>query len=196
MPVEPVTELLQKWRQGDQGALESLIPLVYKELREIANRHLQRERPAHTLQSTALVHEAYLRMVRQRPIEANSRAHFVAIASRIMRQILVDYARGHRAGKRGSDRRVELDTGVEIQKSKSVDVVVLDDALNDLARFDEQQSRIVELRFFGGLTTEETAEVLGVSPATIKREWGIAKSWLTREMRKETRGESGTMAQD
>lgn len=184
MSSEHVKELLAKWKQGDQEALSSLIPLVYPELRQIAHRHLKRERPEHTLQSTALVHETYLRLAKQEPLSANDRTHFVALASRLMRQILVDYSRGHRAAKRGADRRVELDTGVAIASVKSVDVVDLNDALNELAEIDERQSRIVELRFFGGLTTEETAEVLGVSPATVKRDWNVAKSWLTRQMKK------------
>jgi RNA polymerase sigma factor (TIGR02999 family) len=184
MTSERVTELLAKWKQGDQEALSSLIPLVYQELRQIAHRHLRRERPEHTLQSTALVHETYVRLAKQEPFTANDRVHFVALASRLMRQILVDYSRGHRAAKRGADRRVELGTGVAIAKVKSVDVVDLNDALNELAEIDERQSRIVELRFFGGLTTEETAEVLGVSPATVKRDWSVAKSWLTRQMKK------------
>jgi RNA polymerase sigma factor (TIGR02999 family) len=187
MDSKHVTELLLKWRKGDQRALPELIPIVYEQLRQIAHRHLQRERPEHTLQSTALVHEAYMRLAKQEPVLANDRTHFVALASRLMRQILVDYARGHNASKRGADRRVELDTGVAIAKVKSVDVVELNDALDSLAQIDEQQSRIVELRFFGGLTTEETAEILEISPATVKRDWSVAKSWLTRQMKEGSR---------
>jgi RNA polymerase sigma factor (TIGR02999 family) len=186
MTSEPITELLLRWREGDQSALPALIPLVYEQLRQIAHRHLQRERPEHTLQSTALVHETYLRLAKQQPFPAKDRVHFVALASRLMRQILVDYARGHRASKRGADRKVELETDLAVGKV-GIDVIELNDALNDLARMDEQQSQIVELRFFGGLTAEETAEVLDVSVATVKRDWSVAKSWLTREMKKGTR---------
>ncbi len=193
MNAQYTTELLVRWRQGDQRALPELIPLVYEQLRQIAHRHLQRERPEHTLQSTALVHEAYMRLAKQQPFVANDRAHFVAMASRLMRQILVDYARGHKASKRGADRKVELDTGMAIAKVKSVDVIELNDALDDLAQIDEQQSRIVELRFFGGLTTEETAEILEVSAATVKRDWSVAKSWLTRQMKKGSRANTGQL---
>ncbi len=190
----PVSELLARWKAGDQQALEALVPLVYKELREIARYHLQRERPGHTLQSAALVHEAYLRLLDQRPFDTENRAHFLAVASRLMRQILVDYARSYGAAKRGADRRVELDASLVLPQQRSTDVVALDDALTGLAKLDEQQCRIVELRFFGGLATEEIAEVLGVSCSTIKREWNVAKAWLTREMKKGTRGDTGTVA--
>lgn len=190
----PVSELLVRWKAGDQVALEALIPLVYKELRDIARYHLQRERPGHTLQSAALVHEAYLRLLDQRPFDTDNRAHFLAVASRLMRQILVDYARSHGAAKRGADRRVELDASVVLPQVRSTDIVALDDALTGLAKLDEQQCRIVELRFFGGLATEEIAEVLGVSSSTVKREWNVAKAWLTREMKRETRGDTGTVA--
>jgi RNA polymerase sigma factor (TIGR02999 family) len=192
----PVSELLVRWKAGDQEALEALVPLVYKELRDIARHHLQRERPGHTLQSAALVHEAYLRLLDQRPFDTENRAHFLAVASRLMRQILVDYARSHGAAKRGADRRVELDASLVLPQVRSTDVVALDDALNDLSNFDEQQCRIVELRFFGGLATEEIAEVLGISPSTVKRDWNVAKAWLTRQMRKGTRGNTGALAKD
>jgi RNA polymerase sigma factor (TIGR02999 family) len=187
-PSQPVTELLVRWKAGDQGALEELVPLVYKELRDIARHHLRRERPGHTLQSAALVHEAYLRLVDQRPFDTENRAHFLAVASRLMRQILVDYARTHGAAKRGADRTVELDTSVVLPQVRSADVVALDDALNGLTKLDEQQSRIVEMRFFGGLATEEIAEVLGISASTVKRDWNVAKAWLTRQMRKGSHG--------
>jgi RNA polymerase sigma factor (TIGR02999 family) len=190
----PVSELLVRWKAGDQEALEALVPLVYKELRDIARYHLQRERPGHTLQSAALVHEAYLRLLDQRPFDTENRAHFLAVASRLMRQILVDYARSHGAAKRGADRRVELDVSLALPQVRSTDVVALDDALTGLAKLDEQQCRIVELRFFGGLATEEIAEVLGVSSSTVKREWNVAKAWLTREMKREARGDTRTMA--
>jgi RNA polymerase sigma factor (TIGR02999 family) len=190
----PVSELLIRWKAGDQEALEALVPLVYKELRDIARHHLQRERPGHTLQSAALVHEAYLRLIDQRPFNTDNRAHFLAVASRLMRQILVDYARSHGAAKRGADRRVELDASLVLPQVRTADVVALDDALNDLSSLDEQQGRIVELRFFAGLATEEIAEVLGISPSTVKRDWNVAKAWLTRQMKKGTRGNTGAVA--
>jgi RNA polymerase sigma factor (TIGR02999 family) len=192
----PVSELLIRWKAGDQEALGALVPLVYKELRVIARHQLQRERPGHTLQSAALVHEAYLRLLGQRPFDAENRAHFLAVASRLMRQILVDYARSHGAAKRGADRVVELDTSLVLPQVRSADVVALDDALNGLAKLDEQQGRIVELRFFGGLATEEVAEVLGISPSTVKRDWNVAKAWLTRQMKKGARGNARAVAQD
>ena len=195
-PSQHVTQLLVRWKAGDKGALEALVPLVYKELRDIARHHLRRERPEHTLQSAALVHEAYLRLVDQRPFDSENRAHFLAVASRLMRQILVDYARSHRAAKRGADRLVELDTSVVLPQVRSVDVVALDDALNRLAKLDEQQGRIVELRFFGGLATDEIAEVLGISASTVKRDWNVAKAWLTRQMKKESRGKAGAVAKN
>jgi RNA polymerase sigma factor (TIGR02999 family) len=185
---QPVTELLVRWRAGDQDALQALIPLVYMELRDIARNHLRRERVGHTLQSAALVHEAYLRLLDQRPFDTENRAHFLAVASRLMRQILVDQARSHAAVKRGASRRVELDVSLVAAKTKTTDVVALDDALTGLAKLDEQQGRIVEMRFFGGLGVEEIAEVLGVSASTVKRDWNVAKAWLTREMKKGSRG--------
>jgi RNA polymerase sigma factor (TIGR02999 family) len=174
-----------------------LVPIVYKELRDIARYHLLRERPGHTLQSAALVHEAYLRLLDQRPFDTENRAHFLSVASRLMRQILVDYARSHGAAKRGADRRVELDASLVLPQVRSTDLVALDDALNDLTKLDEQQGRIVELRFFGGLATEEIAEVLGISASTVKRDWNVAKAWLTRQiMRKEPHGDTGAMAKN
>ena len=190
----PVSELLIRWKAGDQQALEALVPLVYKELRDIARYHLQRERPGHTLQSAALVHEAYLRLLDQRPFDTENRTHFLAVASRLMRQILVDYARSYGAAKRGADRRVELDASLVLPQMRNTDVVALDDALTGLAKLDQQQCRIVELRFFGGLATEEIAEVLGVSASTIKREWNVAKAWLTREMKRGTRDDTTAVA--
>jgi RNA polymerase sigma factor (TIGR02999 family) len=193
---QPVTELLLRWRAGEKDALEALIPLVYKELRDIARRQLRRERPGHTLQSAALVNEAYLRLLDQRPFDTENRAHFLAVASRLMRQILVDYARSHGAAKRGADRRVELDTSVILPQAPTADMVALDDALNDLSRLDEQQGRVVELRFFGGLATEEIALVLGISASTVKRDWNVAKAWLTRHMKKGNRADTRAVAQD
>jgi RNA polymerase sigma factor (TIGR02999 family) len=194
-PSQPVTELLVRWKAGDQGALEELVPLVYKQLRDVARHHLQRERPGHTLQSAALVHEAYLRLVDQRPFNTENRAHFLAVASRLMRQILVDYARTHGAAKRGADRMVELDISVVLPQVRSTDLVALDDALNALANLDEQQGRIVEMRFFGGLATDEIAGVLGISASTVKRDWNVAKAWLTRQMKKGSRGKTRAVAE-
>lgn len=185
-----------RWRAGEQGALEALVPIVYKELRDIARYHLLRERPGHTLQSAALVNEAYLRLLDQRPFDTENRAHFLAVASRLMRQILVDHARSHGAAKRGADRTVELDASLVLPQVRTADVVALDDALNDLSNLDEQQGRIVELRFFGGLATEEIAEVLGISASTVKRDWNVAKAWLTRQMKKGTRGEGRSVGKN
>jgi RNA polymerase sigma factor (TIGR02999 family) len=188
--------LLVRWKAGDQGALEKLLPLVYKELRDVARRQLRRERPGHTLQSAALVHEVYLRLVDQRPFDTENRLHFLAVASRLMRQILVDHARSHGAAKRGADLTVHLDASVVLPQVKSADVVALDDALTGLAKLDEQQARVVELRFFGGLSSEEVAEVLKISASTVKRDWNVAKAWLAREMRKDTRGDTPAVAKD
>jgi len=196
VPSQPVSELLVRWRAGDREALERLVPLVYKELREIAHYHLQRERPGHTLQSTALVHEAYLRLADQKPFEADNRAHFLAVASRLMRQILVDYARSHAAAKRGADLRVELDPALILPQERNAEVIALDEALNILSQIDEQQGQIVEMRFFGGLSIEEIGEVLGISRSTVKREWNVAKAWLVREMKRDTHGEAPAMAKD
>jgi RNA polymerase sigma factor (TIGR02999 family) len=181
---QPVSGLLNKWRSGDQEALQALIPLVYQELRRIAQHHLRQERPDHTLQSTALVHEAYLRLMKQGPAEVENRGHFMAVASRLMRQILVDHARGHRAAKRGGGLKLELKEDMGLQSAPSVDLVTLDNALNELARLDPQQNRIVEMRFFGGLSIEETADVIGISRTTVKREWATARAWLRREVGK------------
>jgi RNA polymerase sigma factor (TIGR02999 family) len=196
VPSQPVSELLVRWRAGDREALEKLVPLVYKELREIAHYHLQRERPGHTLQSAALVHEAYLRLADQKPFEADNRAHFLAVASRLMRQILVDYARGHASAKRGADLRVELDAAFILPQERNAEVIALDEALKTLSQIDEQQGQIVEMRFFGGLSIEEIGEVLGISRSTVKREWNVAKAWLVREMRRDTHGEAPAMAKD
>ena len=194
LPSQPVTELLVKWRGGDQEALHALLPLVYKELRDIAHRQLRRERSGHTLQSTALVHEAYLRLMDQRAPETQNRAHFVAVAARLMRQILIDYARSRGAKKRGANLRVDAELAgepVAMSPKQGADIIALDDALNNLSERDEQQAQIVEMRYFGDLTIEETAEVLKISPATVKRDWNMAKAWLSREMRRGARGEAG-----
>lgn len=176
------SQLLLRWKSGDQDALQALIPLVYRELRLAAHRCLRSERPDHTLETTELVHEAYLRLAGDRPPPTFNRAHFVAVAARLMRQILVDYARRRQAAKRGPQYKVELTSRLEVTPARSVDVLALDTALTRLSRRDEQQERIVELRFFGGLTVEETAIALEISPATVKREWSVAKAWLTREI--------------
>jgi RNA polymerase sigma factor (TIGR02999 family) len=180
---EQVTQLLVRWRDGDRKALDSLMPIVYSELRGMAHHYLQRERSDHTLQSTALVHEAYVRLVGQKLPEWQNRAHFFGVAARLMRQILVEYARGHQAAKRGGNAcKVTIEEGSLMAPQADLDVVILDEALQDLAKLDEQQSRIVELRFFGGLSIDDTSEVLGISPATVSREWSTARIWLHREI--------------
>jgi RNA polymerase sigma factor (TIGR02999 family) len=184
-PTHEVTSLLSDWNNGQQEALERLMPLVYDELRRIAKRYLRKERDDHTLQTTALVHEAYIRMIDQNHANWQNRAQFFGVAANMMRRILVDHARGHQADKRGGGiAKLSLDEAIEIADQKEVDLIALDDALNNLAELDEQQSRVVELRFFAGLTVEETAEVMKLSPATIKREWSMAKAWLHRELSK------------
>lgn len=190
---DSATQLLVRWRSGDQEALHDLIPLVYKELRLAAHRCLRAERPDHTLQSTELVHEVYLRLAAHEPAMAMNRAHFVAIAAKLMRQILVDYARRRGAAKRGPQYKVELDESFYLPQRQSVDVIELDRALTLLSRHDAQQEKVVELRFFGGLTIEETAAALEISAATVKRDWNMAKAWLTREMGRGLHGEDRTM---
>lgn len=179
-----VTALLAKWRVGDEQALEALVPLVYNELRRLAHRYLRHERPDHTLQSTALVHEAYLRLLKQGRHEFENRSHFFAIFAQLMRQILVEYARRRKATKRDAGPMLTLDDNMGFAKTRSIDIVALDDALNALAALDARQSRVVELRFFGGLSTEETAAVLGISPVTVKRDWATARVWLHHEINK------------
>jgi RNA polymerase sigma factor (TIGR02999 family) len=179
-----VKQLLDDWHAGEDEALHALVPLVYAELRRVAHQYLRRERAGHTLQSTALVHEAYLRLEKQGAAKFENRAHFLAICARLMRQILVDYGRSRNTAKRdGGDRvtnPVTLD-GLAF-KSRTVDIVALDDALQELAKLDQQQSRIVELRFFGGLSIEETSDVLKLSPRTVKRHWASARAWLHHEI--------------
>lgn len=180
---QEVTRLLMNWSNGDQQALEELTPLVYAELRRLATRFLRRERSDHTLQSTALVHEAFLRLIDQRSVQWQNRAHFFGVAAQLIRRILVDYARSRQTAKRGADAvKLSLDEAFVVAEKRDLDLVALDDALNNLAKLDPQQSRIVELRFFTGLSIEETAEVLGISPATVKREWTTAKALLYREL--------------
>jgi len=181
-PPSEITRRLQEWREGDRKALDSLLPLVYQELHRLAHLQLRNERPDHTLQSGALVHEAYLRLVGLDPPQWESRTHFFAIAGQLMRQILVDYARRHRAAKRGgSVCKVSLEEAM-ISQGKDVDVIALDDALQSLAKIDARQSRVVELRFFAGLSLEEISDALDVAPATVQRDWTAARAWLYREM--------------
>jgi len=182
-----VTALLDNWNRGDQSALEQLLPLVYAELRQIASRQLRRERVGHTLQPTALVHEAYLRLVDQRNVDWQSRAHFFGVAAQVMRRILVDHARRHKAGKRGEGVRVSLDEAKEMEAAKEIPILALDHALDRLEQFDSELAKIVELRAFGGLTIDEAAHVLNVSPSTAKRDWRTAKAWLARELGSEAR---------
>jgi RNA polymerase sigma factor (TIGR02999 family) len=181
-----VTNLLLRWGGGDKEALDALAPLVYDELRRLAGRYLRRERSDHTLQSTALVHEAYLRLIDQRNVRWQNRAQFFGLAAELIRRILVDHARARVAAKRGgSAYKLTLDEALDAAAPRDLDLVRLDDVLQGLSTMDPQQGRIVELRFFAGLTIEETAEVLGISPATVKRDWLVAKAWLRREMTKQ-----------
>ena len=180
-----VTELLHQWSNGSTQALDQLLPRIYSELQRLASSYLRRERHDHTLQPTALVHEAFLKLVDQRAVRWQNRAHFFGIAAQAMRRILVDHARAHAAAKRGDgERAVPLDEAIFLTAAPNVDVLALDEVLTRLTRLDAQQSRVVELRFFGGLTIEETAEVLHISPATVRREWTLAKAWLYAELRR------------
>ena len=183
-PPAKVTLLLAELGSGNEQALTELMPLVYAELRRIASHHLRDERGDHTLQATALVHEAYLRLIGQKDAHWQNKEQFVRVASQLMRRILVDYSRGRHAQKRGGHAgKVYLQEAVLAGGSRAAEVVALDDALNRLAELDAQQARLVELRFFGGLSVEETASVLAISPATVKRHWNVAKAWLARELR-------------
>jgi RNA polymerase sigma factor (TIGR02999 family) len=177
-----VTALLHHWTDGDENAFHALLPLVYKELRRLAHYHLQSERDDHSLQSTALVHEAFLRLVGSKPIPLQGRAHFIAVASRAMRQILVDYARGRSASKRDGGCRIDYEDLGMLPVKRDAELVALDDALGQLSRVDERQGKIVEMRFFGGLSSDEISGVLGVSKATVDRDWATARIWLHREM--------------
>jgi RNA polymerase sigma factor (TIGR02999 family) len=182
-PSSDVTSLLVAWNQGDQAALEELLPVVYDELRKLARSYLRRERPDHTLQATALVHEAYLRLIDQNQVTWQNRAHFFGLAAQMMRRILVNHAVAKKTDKRGGQQeKLSLDEAVSFAAAREVDLIALDDALKELEQLDPQQSRVVELRFFAGLSIEETAEVLGISPATVKREWATAKLWLHRQI--------------
>ena len=188
IPKQPteVTGLLLKWGQGDEAALERLIPLVHDELRRMARRQMAGERPGHSLQATALVNEAYLRLVDVQHVNWQNRAHFLAMSARLMRRILVDFARSKRYQKRGGGAaKVTFDEELIVTNEQGQDLVALDDALQALAKVDERKSRVIELRFFGGLSVEEAATVLKVSPDTVMRDWRLAKAWLLRELKRE-----------
>lgn len=182
-PQQGVTELLVAWGKGDKAALDELMPVVYDELRRLAQNYLRRERTGHTLQTTALVHEAYLRLVDQKSVNWQNRAQFFGIAAQMMRRILINHAKDRNAKKRqGYATRVSLDDAVSFFENRELDLMALDEALDELGALDPQQTQIVELRFFGGLTIEEVSEVLGISTATTKREWDSAKLWLRRQL--------------
>lgn len=179
-----ITQLLNDWRNGDETARDQLMTFVYEELRRMAHHHMRKERPGHMLQTSALVHEAYVRLVDQTDVEWQNRAHFYGIAAQMMRRILVDHARARQYAKRAGDAHpVSLDEGAIVSEERTAEVVALDEALAGLAAVDQRKSQIVELRFFGGLSIEETAGVLAVSPGTVMRDWTLAKAWLRREMR-------------
>lgn len=183
-PVQ-ISQLLNDWGNGDKGALDKLMPLVYKELRGLARHYMRQERAGHTLQTTALVNEAYLRLVDQRSVHWKGRGHFFAISALLMRRILLDRAKARRVVKRGADpRKVSLDEAAAVSGGSDEQIIALDEALSELEAIDPRKSKIVELRFFGGLNIDETAEVLGISTPTVGREWSLAKAWLYRAMRK------------
>jgi RNA polymerase sigma factor (TIGR02999 family) len=183
-----INQLLASWGRGNLEAREALIPVVYDELRRLARHHLWRERSDHTLQSAALVNEAYLRLVRQEPPHWQDRAHFFGVAAQMMRHILVDHARHRRAAKRGAGApQLALDPELAPTQEREIDLVALDEALSKLTRLDPPQGRLVELRFFGGLSIDEAAVVMGTSPATVKREWATARAWLKRELKRDPR---------
>ena len=183
---QQITQLLKQWSNGDAEVLDDLMPLVYVELRRQASSYLRRERSNHTLQPTALINEAYLKLIDQRDVKWQNRAHFFAIAAQAMRRILVDYARERKREKRGgaAENLPIEEAAFVISKEKSIDLVALDEALNKLAKFDERQAKVVELRYFSGLSIDETAEVLNVSNVTIRRDWNMAKAWLLQEITK------------
>jgi len=174
---------LQHWIQGDEKALSDLVPLVHQELRRIAHHHMHRERADHTLQSTALVNEAFLRLLGNKPLDLQSRAHFLAVASRLMRQVLVDYSRGRRAGKRDGGLRIAFEALADLAVDEDRDLIALDASLTELAGHSQRQAQIVEMKFFGGMLTSEIAEALAISVATVERDWSMARIWLYRHMR-------------
>jgi RNA polymerase sigma-70 factor, ECF subfamily len=177
-----VSQLLRAWSEGDTSALDRLTPIVYEELRRLAHRHMKGERPGHSLQTTALVNEAYMRLVDYKRMQWQNRAHFFAASAQLMRRILVDHARGHNLKRGGGAQHVSLDEAAVVGGARAADLVALDDAMNALASFDPRKVQVVEMRFFGGLSVEETAEVLKVSPVTVMRDWSTAKAWLYREL--------------
>ena len=199
-PSQNITKLLVDWRNGDQEALDQLMPLVYDELRRMANHYMRNERKGHTLQTSALVNEAYLRLVDHENIDWQNRSHFFGLAAQAMRRILVDHARSRNYQKRGGNaERVSLDQAANFAEERATELIALDEALQELAKLDPRKSRIVEMRYFGGLTGEETAEVLGISTATVARDWETAKAWLLRELSRTesmARPASNTSAQD
>jgi len=187
MPALPqeITQLLMNWSQGDKAALDQLVPLVYPELRRLAKRHMDRENSAHTLQTSALINEAYLKLVDQQNVKWQNRAHFFAVAAQVMRHILVDHARTRNYAKRGGGAlKLPLDEAAALTEQRAAQLIALDDALSDLSALDGRKSQIIELRFFGGLSLEETAEVMKISPSTVQREWRAAKAWLHHAMSK------------
>jgi len=191
-----VTLLLSTLTRGDEAAASKLIPLVYDELRRLAASYMRREHEGHTLQATALVHEAYLKLVEQRSVTWQSRAHFFGVAAQLMRRILIDHARGHLRQKRGGEhKKVSLDEAFVFSEQKSAELLAVNDALELLARVDSRQARVVELRFFAGLSVEEAAEVLGVSPKTVKRDWSVAKAWLYAELKAHHGIDAATMGE-
>ena len=193
----PVTELLLRWKAGDREGLDQAVPLVDRELRRIAHRAMQSERPGHTLQTTALVNEAYLRLVDQSRVNWQNRAHFLGVAAGLMRQILVDHARRVCRAKRGGGvQHLPLDEGLAYSPAISESLLVLDEALERLAAFDSRKARVVELRYFAGMSVEEAAEALGVHPNTVIHDWGLAKAWLKRELERSGRDEGGTVEEN
>jgi RNA polymerase sigma-70 factor (ECF subfamily) len=182
---QDVSQLLADWSNGDQAALDKLLPLVNVELRQLARRYMRRENPGHTLQTSALVNEAYLRLIEQKSVRWQNRAHFFVIAAQLMRRILIDHARSHHYAKRGGGAlRVSLDEAAAVTEARAAELLAVDEALEKLTAMDARKGRIVELRFFGGLSLEETAEVLGISSPTVQREWRAAKAWLRRTISK------------
>ena len=189
-----VTLLLSALTRGDEGAASKLIPAVYDELRRLAGSYMRRERVDHTLQATALVHEAYLKLVEQRSVNWQSRAHFFGVAAQLMRRILIDHARGHSRQKRGGDeQKVSLDEALIFSKQQADELLAVDDSLNQLAKIDPRQAKVVEMRFFGGLSIDEAAEVLGISPKTVKRDWSVAKAWLYADLKERYGIDAATM---
>jgi RNA polymerase sigma factor (TIGR02999 family) len=187
-----VTALLQRWAQGDEAAFGDLVPLVYQELRRLAHHRLRSQRADHTLQSTALVNEAFLRLLGSEPAQLQNRAHFVAVSSRLMRQILVDYMRRRTADKRDGGFRIDIEALADLPVQGDAQVLALDEALESLSQQDDRQARIVEMKFFGGLTAPEIAEVLGVSLTTVERDWAVARLWLRRQMGAVSANKSGS----